>query len=137
MNARIWFHPELNLVYSQLEGRLTSAGLAALRSAIQQDPRHDPSQRHLLDFQRIDRAGLSSHEVFELSRRAVHDSQTPRALVAPQTYLYGIARMIDAWYAKTRPNSRTFKDLASARAWLGLAEDVDLEAGDPLTITSA
>lgn len=134
MKATIWFHPQLELVYSRLQGELTSEGIITFREAIAGDPRHDPDFIHILDVRDASTSLLSSDDIRLLARQAVHSTDARRAIVASNPVLYAWGRMADGWYADTRPNAQTFSGMTNACQWLSIPPETDFCTGDPLIV---
>jgi hypothetical protein len=88
-------------------------------------PDYDPDLDDLLDFgdvERVDVAGEGVRRLVAYFDRADLPGHHARlAIVAPQDYVFGLARMYEALRGGAPGQIRVFRDRAAAEAWLGLA----------------
>lgn len=86
----------------------------------------EQTKRHrcaLLDFSRVEKANVSNETIRDLARLNINASKlvTPGAavaLVAPDSLVYGLARMWGAYAESTEWATQVFQDLGDAEAWL-------------------
>ncbi len=88
-------------------------------------PDYDPDLDDLLDFSGAERVAIVAEGVRRLvayfDRADLPGHHARLAVVAPQDYVFGLARMYETLRGGAPGQIRVFRDRAAAEAWLGLA----------------
>lgn len=126
MPIRSVIHKELRLVVTIEEGRVTFADMRANLDGLLNDPDFEPEFNQLSDATLATDSDLSADNVRTLFKRKVFSSTARRAVIAPNEFAYGMARMLESYVelSKNGPLVTVFRDRASALKWLGVSEDL-------------
>lgn len=117
----------LDTVFVSITGKIADGELMEAGRRLAADPSVPPGRRELVDV-----TGFESHDVSAAAMREIAAAfgsydQTPErvrvAFVAPSDWAFGLARMYQAYRDDSPVQLRVFRDLKSARAWLGLPEE--------------
>jgi len=121
MPVQYTIYKEQRLVVSTGDGRLTFDDVRAHQDRLLSDPDFNPEFDQLMDFTRFTDVDLSVSEIRMAANRKLFSPTSRRALVVAGTFMYGMARMFQAYYemSKTASPSGVFRDLPSALKWLG------------------
>jgi hypothetical protein len=108
------------------EGRVTLADMLANQDRLLEDPEFDPEFNQLSDATLATDTDLSANNVRILYQRKVFSPSSRRAVIAPNAFTYGMARMLQSYVELSKNPSQVavFRDRASALKWLGVAEDI-------------
>lgn len=115
--------------YTVISGDVTGAELVEAFGRAAAAPEYDPSVNGLVDMRGVERLDVASSAIWDLAqllRRAERGVTSRRvAIVAPSDFVFGMARMFEALAATSgaKTTYHIFRDMAEARAWLGLAAD--------------
>jgi len=118
-------HENEGVIVVTLTGLLPDDDALDLASRYANELERSPGLHELVDARDLQVADLSSSalreiaEVFRRPRTAPAGSRV--ALVASSDAAYGLARMYQALREDSSAEFRVFRDLESARSWLGLA----------------
>ncbi len=125
MPVRSIIFKEQRLVFTVEEGRVTFDEMMANLNRLTNDPDFHPDFNQLSDASLATDTDLSSGNIRLLYQRLVFSPTSRRAVVAPNPFTYGMARMIQAYVELSKAVVRVeiFQDRASAFAWLGVSED--------------
>ena len=125
MPVRSIIFKEQRLVVTFEEGRVTFNDMLANLDRLASDPDFDPTFNQLSDASLATDTDLSSANIRLLYQRSVFSLTSRRAVVAPNAFTYGMARMIQAYVeiSKAAVHVEIFRDQASALAWLGISDD--------------
>ncbi len=121
MQVRIWCGE--HVVVSSYSGVLCADGVRKDRELIGSDRRFDPGLARLIDARGIEEIALSSREIQMMGQQAAFTAAAPRVFLVDSDSVYGIARVATAWYERSRPNTRVFRDELEALDWLKLPPD--------------
>ena len=122
--------PHLELVVIRLSGLITETHFIEGQRQLQDDPLFRRDFRQFLDARDVSSFELHGGAVRQLSSRSAFTPGTARAIVAPNSAIYGIARMFEAYAYLNHQQVRVFRDVAEACTWLDVAvEDVERELG--------
>lgn len=126
--VRYVIYPQHHLVVSIVEGRLTFEEVSAHQDQLLSDPEFNPEFNQLYDATAATNIELSVNELRQVLDRPVFSSTSRRALVAGNTYLYGMGRMTLTYYEMSKQVSpmSLFRDRTSALTWLGVPKDSGL-----------
>lgn len=89
------------------------------------DPEFDPQFNQLSDASLRTDTDLSTDNIRLLYQRRVFSPTSRRAVVAPNPFTYGMARMIQAYVelSNAAMGVKIFRDRASALEWLGTSKE--------------
>lgn len=126
MPVRSAIYKEKRLVLTIEEGRVTFGDMVANQDRLLNDPDFDPEFNQLSDATLATDTDLSASNASTLYERRVFSTTARRAVVAPNAFTYGIARMLQTYVelSKNGPLVAVFRDRASALKWLGVSEDL-------------
>lgn len=88
------------------------------------EPDYDPTLNDLVDMRGVERLEVSSQGVRQLVglfAQPETQSTNKLAIVAPESYIFGMARMYEILSSDTSEQIQVFRDLRDAERWLGLA----------------
>jgi len=125
MPIRSAIYKEKRLVVTIEEGRVTFGDMAANHDRLLTDPDFDPEFNQLSDATLATDTDLSAGNARTLYERKVFSTAARRAVVAPTSFSYGIARMLQTYIELSRngPLVAVFRDRPSALMWLGVSEE--------------
>lgn len=125
MPVRSVIFKELRLVVTFEEGRVTFDDMLANLNRLANDPDFNPEFNQLSDASLATDSDLSSANIRLLYQRQVFSPTSRRAVVAPNDFTYGMARMIQSYVemSKAAVQVQIFRDRSSALGWLGVSED--------------
>ena len=114
--------------YSVMSGNITGADLI---EAYRPRPgaRGDAPARGLVDMREVRTLDVTSSAIWELTQLLVRADPSAKparvAIVARADFTFGMARMFEALAesAGVKTQYHVFRDMAEARAWLGLGPD--------------
>ena len=103
------------LVVLTFDGTTDVADLESTGASILSHPDFDPSFSQIIDCNGLTGVDFSADKIRELTRSGKTFSPTSmRVIVAPQAHVYGLARMAQAFAAKTLPNLVVVRTMAEA-----------------------
>lgn len=104
---------------------MTFADMVANHSRLLNDPDFDPEFNQLSDATLATDTDLSGINARTLYARRVFSPTARRAVVAPNAFTYGVARMLQTYVELSRngPLVAVFRDRAAALKWLGVSQD--------------
>ena len=107
------------------EGRVTFEDMRANQDRLLADPDFDPTFNQLSDASLATNTDLIADNIRTLYKRKVFSTTSRRAVIAPNSFTYGMARMIETYSDLSENSSRVvvFRDRASALRWLSIPED--------------
>ena len=107
------------LVLTTAEGELTYAQVTAMQDRRWSDPRFDPQFDHVIDLTAVTKVYVSGEEIRSLLSRDPHRPMASRtAIVASQSFTFGMARMVQGYCAGTTAEVGVFHDIPGALDWL-------------------
>ena len=126
MPVRSVIHKEQRLVVTIEEGRVTFDDMRANQDRLLNDPDFDPEFNQLSDATLATDSDLAPNNLSRLYDRRVFSDSSRRAVIAPTSFSYGMARMLQTYVelSKNGPQVAVFRDRASALKWLGMSEDL-------------
>src|SRR3954469_11338168 len=92
--------PRHPLVYTVFSGEVTDDDFAEHTRRLLADTRFESSMPELVDLRDVTRVKLSGDTIPLSARSLLHAPQAKRAVVAPTDFLYGLARMYQAYRSK-------------------------------------
>jgi hypothetical protein len=109
------------LVISTYYGEINDAEILDFAAVIRSDPDFDSSFSEIADFSQVTAGTVSTSAIQELSRRkSIYSPTSMHVAVAPQSHIFGLARMFQAFASQTRPNVVVVRNIDEARQVLGL-----------------
>src|SRR5271157_4619439 len=126
MPIRSVIHKEQRLVVTIEEGPVTFDDMRASQDRLLSDPDFDPAFDQLSDATLATGSDLSPNNLGRLYDRRVFSDTSRRAVIAPTSFTYGMARMLQTYVeiSKNGPRVEVFRDRAAALKWLGVSEDL-------------
>lgn len=117
--------PDHKVVLVRAEGAVGDADLLDLARRLAADPRVRSGVHELVDVRDADLSAVSSEALREMAATfAAHDTGPTGARIAVVAWrdaAYGLSRMYQAYRGDEIPAELSvFRDMAEARAWLGL-----------------
>lgn len=110
------------VIFSRLEGEITLATLRDYTQSLHADPDYRAGLVQLVEVHSI-RMRVNFNEMYAYVRGASGLVPIQRtAIVADDAQAFGMARMFEQLSQESATEVEVFRDLASARAWLGLTE---------------
>lgn len=119
-------HKDRRLVLTTASGEFTFADATAHEDRLYGDPEFDPTFAHLIDGTHVTKTEISAPELSTLARRTKFSAHSRKALVVNSTYLYGLARMFQAYLEASRSSESisVFRELDQAKEWLGITGEL-------------
>ena len=119
-------HRKQRLVVTVEEGRVTFDDMRANQDRLLNDPDFDPAFNQLSDATLATDSDLAPNNLGRLYDRRVFSDTSRRAVIAPTSFTYGMARMLKTYVelSKNGPLVEVFRDRDSALKWLGVSEDL-------------
>jgi hypothetical protein len=110
-------------VVVRFTGTVRDQDLFSTYNELYNDPRHRIGMPELTDCRELERADVTSVGLQDLARMTgakLDPAQKPWkvAIVAPQTVVYGLARMYELLREGSPEHVEVFRDLAGAEQWL-------------------
>lgn len=127
MPATHYIDRERKTVFAKATGNLTLAELLNERESMRSNPDFDPSFSFLMDLRDVTGLHITNAELRILAANSAHDQSAKHAYVVPSDVVFGMARIYAAISKVNDDTVQVFRDIGSARAWLGLDADEDNE----------
>jgi hypothetical protein len=109
------------VVVVTFRGEIGDADLLNIGPATQAHPSFDPSFSEIVDFSAVTGGNVSTAALQVLARRqSIYNQASKHVVIAPQTHVFGLSRMFEAYAEGTRPNTVVVRSLDEARVCLGL-----------------
>lgn len=107
------------LVIARFTGDFQPADFLGISRLIQSHPDFDPSFSEIVDFSGVTGGDLSSAALEEqVKRESVFNETSMHVVIAPQPFIFGLARMAQVYAEKTRPNFSVVKSMKEALEFL-------------------
>jgi hypothetical protein len=107
----------LGVVFTQCRETISDSDVARHLSAIAHDSAFSPAYAHLIDCSEVTSFKVTPNFIHSVAREKLFSSHAKCAIVAPQNYIYGMARMFQM---QQRGILEVFRDLNAAESWLGI-----------------
>ncbi len=123
VNVEYQIDRERAVVFTRCWGTLTLADMRDISARLRDDPDFKPDHRQLIDLSEVSGMTASFDAIyrFALFNGDPFSGSSRRAVVAPQHYMYGIARMYQGMREeKDQGRLRVFRTMAEAYDWLAL-----------------
>ena len=132
MPTRYRIDARRGILFVETRGVWTEADFRRLWDTIQRDPKMRPTFDELHDHSAVTEAKISTKFLkdFTLSFTR-YDGQNRGAriaFVAPSDEIFGLSRMVEILRDASPPEFHVFREMASAREWLGLPPDDECSA---------
>jgi hypothetical protein len=119
--VRLTIDVQQRLVISTFSGETNDAEILGHLSVIASHPDFDPSFSEIVDFSGITAGSMSTSMVQELSQRpSIFSLDSIHVIVAPQDFVFGLARMSQVFAEKTKPNLAVVRTIEEAHNFLKL-----------------
>ena len=117
VGVRLTIDVEQRLVVSTFFGEIGDAEILDHSSSIRSHPDFDPSFSELLDFSGITGGSpIATSTIQELAQReSIFNPASLHVIVAPQDFIFGLARMAEVFGQKTKPNLVVVRTVEEAR----------------------
>ena len=115
------------MIFTSFADTVTDSDFHDFLVSLRQDPAFNPNFAHLVDWSQTVSFRISSAMIAAVARKELFSSQAKRAIVAPNDYIFGMARMFQM---QQDGSLEVFRSLAEAEEWLGIGNKIDLK---PLT----
>lgn len=114
---------EQKLVLTKLFGEVNGHELAEAGSAIRSHPGFNPAFSELIDCTGITNLDVSIQFLQNMaSAQSIFNKGSKHIIVAPEDYLYGLARMTQVLAEQTKPNVVVVRTVAEAYKTLGIKQ---------------
>ena len=124
MGVRLTIDMSKRLVVSTFSGEVDDAELVNHVSAIRSHPDFDPSFSEIIDFSGITGGKISTSAVETMSQRpSIYNSTSMHVIIAPQDFMFGLARMSQVLAEKTKPNVLVVRTIEEAYKFMKLEKD--------------
>ena len=120
MPATYKIDTDLRMVFSTASGILTDEDCHAHVDALHEDPLFESSMGQLVDFTPVTEVRVTAGAIHTFARRNPFGQGARRAFVVADDVVYGMARMYDSLTSHQPHDLTLFRDMAAARAWLGI-----------------
>ncbi len=121
MAVRFTIDVNQRLVVLTYYGEASDADLSQIASLIRSHPDFDPSFSEIVDLSGITAGTFSTSALANLERQAsIFNLTSLHAIIAPQTHMFGLARMVQVLGEETRPDLMVVKTMDEARKFLRL-----------------
>ena len=121
---RIWKLDAHGLLITQLSGSVSLDTVLEFRRLIVGLLGFAPGQDHIIDLSAVREVAITPEQFRSMGEASVHGSDSRRAFVAPDVLTFGLSRVLAGWSGQFRPRTESFRDRASALAWLELPADL-------------
>lgn len=109
------------VVVVTFRGEIGDADLLNIGPTTKSHPSFDPSFSEIVDFSAVTGGNISTGALQVLARRpSIYNRASKHVVIAPQTHIFGLSRMFQAYAEATRPNTVVVRTLDEARVCLGL-----------------
>jgi hypothetical protein len=128
--------PRRGVVISKGTGVFTYAEFRGHMERLKADPRFRPEFNQLVDCRAVTAFELTGEQINELAGRSIFSVQTRRAFVVSSDLQFGLSHTFAAYRdLRGETDTRVFRELRDALAWLGLPADLDPLAAESLSGT--
>ncbi len=109
------------LISSTFNGEISENDLRAAITQLSREPGFDPAFSHIIDFTHVIMARVSTEFVRSLVRQeSLFDLSATQVVVAPQKYIFGLARMAEILRGHQLRTVKVVQSLAEAYESLGI-----------------
>jgi hypothetical protein len=123
MAVQLTIEVEQRVVVCTFTGEVTDADLLSVHSLINSHPDFNSDFSEILDFSSVSAANLSTPAIQLVSQRPSNFKLSSKhVVIAPQDFMFGLARMAQVFAESTHPNAVVVRSIAEARKFLGLAD---------------
>ena len=117
----------LGVVFTKATGVLTDDELVAHKQNLLRDPAFKPGMVELSDVRGVERLEVTPEGIRRFVVQDSADADRLRcfklAIVASQDVVFGMARMYEMSTGANSLSVNVFRDMDTARVWLGLSQD--------------
>jgi hypothetical protein len=109
-----------HLVTTRLWGPVTDDEVYEHNEKLRSDPEFDPSYRQIADMTGVTEIAVSTSMINETAQDQFFTPGTPRAFIASDDGVFGMARMYSLRAEGLGQTIQVFRDTGSAKEWLGV-----------------
>jgi hypothetical protein len=120
MSATFHIDTTLGVVFSHARDSVSDEDLLSHQRQLRQDPDFQSDLLQLYDFRAVREIKISEQGMRQLAYGNPFGRGSRRAFVVDGDYAYGIARQFQALTDESMHELAVFRDMDTARAWLGL-----------------
>ena len=123
MGVQLTVEVDQKVVITTFTGEITDEDILCVHSLIRSHPDFDASFSEILDFSGVTVASISTSAIELVSERPSNfDLTSMHIIVAPRDFLFGLARMSQAFAVAARPNTVVVRTIDEARKSLDLRD---------------
>ncbi|HXB22650.1 MAG TPA: hypothetical protein VNV88_14785 [Candidatus Solibacter sp.] len=113
--------PSRAMIFTTFADTVTDSDFQDFMDALAQDPAFNPNFAHLVDWSQTASFKISTAVIAAVARKQLFSPHAKRAIVAPNDYIFGMARMFQM---QQDGSLEVFRSLAEAQEWLGISEKI-------------
>lgn len=103
------------VIFSTFTGEINEAEVLASVESMPTEPGFDPAFSHILDLSQVTGVRVSTAFIREFAERPpIFNRGAKQVIVAPQTHIFGLARMAQILRERQLPNIEVVRSLRSA-----------------------
>lgn len=122
MPIKVQIDRSARLISSIFSGEISEDDLRAAIVQLPQEPGFDPSFAHIIDFTNVSATKISTEFVRSLAhQQSLFHLNVTQVVVAPQSYIFGLARMAEIVRGHQFRTVKVVQSLAEAYETLGIA----------------
>jgi hypothetical protein len=110
---------QLGVIVTTFREMITDSDIRNYIETLAQESTFSPAQMHLVDCSEVRSLKVSRDFINATARKKLFSAHTKCAIVAPQDYIFGMARMFEM---QQRGRVEVFRHLTEAQTWLGIGE---------------
>ncbi len=115
MSTSFRIDPQLGVIFTLCSNQITDAEVLNYLLTLSQDAEYSPVYSHLIDCTQVTSFDVSADLTRSVAGKKLFSSRSKCAIVAPQDYIYGMARMFELQH---RGCVHVFRHLDDAQKWL-------------------
>ena len=119
---------QLGVIFTICREKVTDSEVLNYLQTLPQDAGFSPAFSHLIDCSQVTSFEVSADLTRSVAGKKLFSSRSKCAIVAPQDYIYGMARMFELQY---HGDVQVFRDLVTAQRWLGIDHPTCTPASRP------
>jgi hypothetical protein len=117
MSTSFRIDAQLGVIFTICCEKVTDSEVLNYLQTLPQDAGFSPAFSHLIDCSQVTSFEVSADLTRSVAGKKLFSSRSKCAIVAPQDYIYGMARMFELQY---HGDVQVFRDLLTAQIWLGI-----------------
>jgi hypothetical protein len=117
MSTSFTIDTHLGVIFTTCRDKVTDSEVQNYLHAVAQDPAYSPVFKHLIDCTPVTSFDVSADLTRAVAGRKLFSSRSQCAIVAPQDYIFGMARMFELQHGGA---VQVFRNIVEAQKWLGI-----------------